>query len=48
MFEPINIDWQQLIMENIFKTKEESFQNRYRPCGHCMKKEYTEWILSNK
>lgn len=31
-----------------FKTKEEAQQNGYRPCGHCMRKEYRAWILSKK
>lgn len=31
-----------------FKTKEEALQNGYRPCGHCMRKEYSLWILSKK
>ncbi|WP_298627430.1 Ada metal-binding domain-containing protein [uncultured Legionella sp.] len=31
-----------------FKTEEEAIENGYRPCGHCMKKEYSAWILSNK
>ena len=31
-----------------FKTEEEAQQKGYRPCGHCMKKEYNTWILSKK
>lgn len=31
-----------------FKTEEEAIENGYRPCGHCMKKEYSAWILANK
>jgi methylphosphotriester-DNA--protein-cysteine methyltransferase len=31
-----------------FKTEEEAIENGYRPCSHCMKKEYSPWILSNK
>jgi methylphosphotriester-DNA--protein-cysteine methyltransferase len=26
-----------------FATESEAIQNGYRPCGHCMKKEYQTW-----
>jgi methylphosphotriester-DNA--protein-cysteine methyltransferase len=26
-----------------FATESEATQNGYRPCGHCMKKEYQKW-----
>jgi methylphosphotriester-DNA--protein-cysteine methyltransferase len=26
-----------------FGSKKEALQNGYRPCGHCMKKEYGQW-----
>jgi methylphosphotriester-DNA--protein-cysteine methyltransferase len=26
-----------------FKSGEEAIENGYRPCGHCMKKEYESW-----
>jgi methylphosphotriester-DNA--protein-cysteine methyltransferase len=29
-----------------FISQEEAIENNYRPCGHCMKKEYKQWISS--
>jgi hypothetical protein len=26
-----------------FKSEEEAFDEGYRPCGHCMKKQYEKW-----
>ncbi|QES87265.1 Ada metal-binding domain-containing protein [Rhizosphaericola mali] len=26
-----------------FATEQEATQNNYRPCGHCMKREYIKW-----
>ena len=26
-----------------FPTEKEATQNRYRPCGHCMKEPYQKW-----
>lgn len=26
-----------------FNTEQEAIQSGYRPCGHCMKKEYKKW-----
>ncbi|HEY5825486.1 MAG TPA: Ada metal-binding domain-containing protein [Cyclobacteriaceae bacterium] len=26
-----------------FKSEKEAIQNEYRPCGHCMRKEYLDW-----
>jgi methylphosphotriester-DNA--protein-cysteine methyltransferase len=26
-----------------FSTEEEALQNKYRPCGHCMKEQYEKW-----
>ena len=26
-----------------FKSEEEAIQQGYRPCGHCMRKEYKKW-----
>ncbi|MBG9377121.1 metal-binding protein [Panacibacter sp. DH6] len=31
-----------------FKSAEEALQNGYRPCAHCMRKEYKEWKFSCK
>jgi len=27
-----------------FSSEQEAQQNNYRPCGHCMKQKYKEWI----
>lgn len=27
-----------------FESENEAVKNGYRPCGHCMKEAYTEWI----
>jgi hypothetical protein len=29
-----------------FSSGQEAIANGYRPCGHCMKKEYQEWKIS--
>jgi methylphosphotriester-DNA--protein-cysteine methyltransferase len=28
-----------------FVTEKEALENRYRPCGHCLRKQYTQWKL---
>lgn len=30
-----------------FESEENAIQNFYRPCGHCMKKEYKQWKEKN-
>jgi methylphosphotriester-DNA--protein-cysteine methyltransferase len=27
-----------------FVTEEDALQNKYRPCGHCMKEQYQKWM----
>jgi methylphosphotriester-DNA--protein-cysteine methyltransferase len=29
-----------------FESEVEAIENKYRPCGHCMKTEYKKWIYS--
>lgn len=29
-----------------FSSEDEAIQNNFRPCGHCMKTEYRQWIYS--
>ena len=29
-----------------FASEKEAIKNGFRPCGHCMKKEYKKWIYS--
>ena len=29
-----------------FSSEVEAIQNNFRPCGHCMKTEYRQWIYS--
>jgi hypothetical protein len=31
-----------------FVSLKEALQNRYRPCGHCLRKEYQAWIYSTQ
>ncbi|MBE7635467.1 metal-binding protein [Sneathiella sp. P13V-1] len=31
-----------------FKSKEEAQSSGFRPCGHCMKKAYRQWISLNR
>jgi methylphosphotriester-DNA--protein-cysteine methyltransferase len=31
-----------------FSSEKEALQHNYRPCGHCMKKEYSAWIYLSK
>lgn len=31
-----------------FKTEDEAIKAGYRPCGHCMKDKYQQWISLNK
>ncbi|MEQ1585328.1 MAG: Ada metal-binding domain-containing protein [Cyclobacteriaceae bacterium] len=31
-----------------FVSLKEALQNGYRPCGHCIKKEYQAWIYSTQ
>lgn len=31
-----------------FDSEDEAIKNGYRPCGHCMKGAYKEWISLNK
>jgi methylphosphotriester-DNA--protein-cysteine methyltransferase len=33
----------QQINRVFFTSEKEAIQNRYRPCGHCMKTEYKKW-----
>ncbi|MEW7279030.1 Ada metal-binding domain-containing protein [Aquimarina sp. 2201CG1-2-11] len=30
-----------------FSTKEEALENNFRPCGHCLRKEYNEWKINS-
>ncbi|HSF55857.1 MAG TPA: Ada metal-binding domain-containing protein [Algoriphagus sp.] len=31
-----------------FSSEKEALQHNYRPCGHCMRKEYNAWIYLSK
>ena len=31
-----------------FENEAEAIANGYRPCGHCMKEKYNEWISLNR
>lgn len=32
----------------LFSSEKEAINNKYRPCGHCMKTEYKKWIYSTQ
>ncbi|WP_369764730.1 Ada metal-binding domain-containing protein [Flavobacterium sp. WC2429] len=31
-----------------FSSEDEAIQNNFRPCGHCMKTQYKQWIYSTQ
>lgn len=31
-----------------FRSEKEAIENGFRPCGHCMKEKYKQWIYSTK
>ncbi len=31
-----------------FNNEAEAIENGYRPCGHCMREKYKQWIFLNK
>lgn len=31
-----------------FSSENEAIQNKFRPCGHCMKTQYKQWIYSTQ